>query len=138
MRQTAIIFLFLAVLCTAPPAYAAPTSRSDQSIRSDKVTNTCRLLSGGALEWDSLPWGVGGKTFKSVCKSCHNRNNESAPFLWAESKNQDAWNRVFATRYPKCAQNGSWDSISDEQLCKVNDYLWRWANDNIEHLYRGG
>jgi mono/diheme cytochrome c family protein len=90
------------------------------------------------LEWDSLPWGEGGKTFKSTCKSCHTKNHASAPFLWSESKTQKAWDRVFETRYPKCAQDGSWDNIGDDQLSKVHDYLWRWASDNIEHFFRGG
>jgi len=138
MKLITTSFLSLVLLTFSLSAHADPVKRSDQTIRSDKATKTCRLLSGGAMEWDSLPWGEGGKTFKTTCKSCHTRKNENATFLWAGAKTQKAWNRVFETRYPKCAQDGSWNSIGDEQLRKVHDYLWRWASDNIEHLYRGG
>ncbi|MBU0665611.1 MAG: hypothetical protein KJ990_13865 [Proteobacteria bacterium] len=47
------------------------------------------------------------------------------------------WNRVFATRYPKCAQDGSWNGINDEQLRRVNDCLWRWANNVKANICRG-
>ncbi|MFA6283565.1 MAG: hypothetical protein WC633_05450 [Desulfurivibrionaceae bacterium] len=103
-------------------ADAAPKTRYDAT------TQTCRVLSDGPLEWESRPWGQGGKLFKEVCKSCHTRNNDKgAPFLWVESKNPDAWNRVFATRYPKCAKNGSWNGMTQEQLLVLNDYLYRFA-----------
>ncbi len=98
------------------------------STRYDATTQTCRVLNDGPLEWESRPWGEGGKIFKSACKSCHSRNNDKgASFLWVESKNSAGWNRIFETRSPICAKNGSWDSITLEQQLKLNDYLYRWA-----------
>ncbi|MBA3006746.1 MAG: hypothetical protein FP810_09215 [Desulfocapsa sp.] len=132
MRQMSAILMFLVILIYSMQAYAKPVTRYDAA------SQTCRVLSDGPLEWDSQAWGEGGKTFKTSCRSCHNSHNDkSAPFLWSESKGQDAWNRVFATRYPKCAQDGSWNGINDEQLRKVNDYLWRWANNVKANICRG-
>jgi len=118
--------LSLAALLLIPAlsnqADAAPKTRYDAT------TQTCRVLDDGPLEWESRPWGEGGKLFKEVCKGCHSRNNDKgAPFLWVESKNSTAWNRVFATRSPKCAKAGAWDTITREQQLKLNDYLYRWA-----------
>jgi len=105
--------------------YSAITAHSHES---KKITKTCRILEYGPLEWDSRPWGEGGKVFREVCKVCHTRNNDKgAPFLYAESKTPAAWNRVFAQKYPKCAQNGSWDKITLDQQLKLNDYLYRFG-----------
>jgi len=113
--------LFL-VLAFVNQTNAAPKTRYDAT------TQTCRVLNDGPLEWESRPWGEGGKLFKNVCKGCHSHNNDKgAPFLWVESKNSEGWNRVFATRSPKCAKNGDWNSITLEQQLKLNDYLYRWA-----------
>ncbi len=131
MKQISAIVMFLVILIYSLPAHAKPVTRFDAA------SNTCRVISEGPLYWESYAWGEGGKTFKAQCQSCHNGNDKSAPFLWTESKNQDAWNRVFASRYPKCAQNGSWKEISDEQLRMVNDYLWRWADNVVENVCRG-
>ena len=118
--------LSLAALLLIPAlsnqAAAAPKTRYDAT------TQTCRVLNDGPLEWESRPWGEGGKLFKDVCKSCHTRNNDTgAPFLWVESKNSTGWNRIFETRSPKCAKQGAWDGITLEQQLKLNDYLYRWA-----------
>ena len=47
-----------------------------------------------------------------------------------EGMTRGEWLRTAALRRApaKCAQDGSWNGINDEQLRKVNDYLWRWAN----------
>lgn len=118
--------LSLAALLLIPAlsnqAAAAPKTRYDAT------TQTCRVLDNGPLEWESRPWGEGGKLFKDVCKSCHTRKNDAgAPFLWVESKNSTGWNRIFETRSPKCAKQGAWDGITLEQQLKLNDYLYRWA-----------
>ena len=126
MRNLMIFLLsLLAFSALGRPAAAA------QLTRYDAATDSCRVLDDGPLEWSSRAWGEGGKNFKQVCQGCHYRGNDKgAPFLWAESKNSQAWNRVFAKRYPKCARNGSWDSLDQEQLRRVNDYLYRWAKDS--------
>ena len=112
----------LLVPALANQAFAAPKTRYDAT------TQTCRVLDDGPLEWESRPWGEGGKLFKNACKSCHSRNNDKgASFLWVESKNSAGWNRIFETRSPICAKNGAWDSITLEQQLKLNDYLYRWA-----------
>ncbi|MBU0663355.1 MAG: hypothetical protein KJ990_02305 [Proteobacteria bacterium] len=132
MKQISTILMFLVILTHSMQAYAAkPVSRYDAA------TQTCRVLSDGPLEWDSRSWGEGGKTFKATCQGCHNSKDKIAPFLWSESKSQEAWNRVFASRYPKCAQDGSWNAISEEQLRKVNDFLWRWANNSLASSCHG-
>lgn len=131
MKQISTMFLFLVILTISMQAHAKPLTRYDES------TKTCRVLSEGPLEWESQPWGEGGKAFKATCRSCHYPNNEKAPFLYTESKNRDAWDRVFATRYPKCAQDGSWKGISEDQLQMIHDYLWRWADNVVENLCRG-
>jgi len=96
--------------------------------RFDATTQTCRILNRGQLDWDSQPYGEGGKVFREFCKSCHTRDNDKgAPFLHSESKTSEGWNRVFAKRYPKCAKDGTWDALTQEQLLKVNDYLFRFA-----------
>lgn len=109
------------------PAFTSQANAAPQT-RYDATTQTCRVLSDGPLEWDSRPWGEGGKLFKDVCKGCHTRDNDKgAPFLWVESKTSAGWNRVFETRSPKCAKTGAWEGINLDQQMKLNDYLYRWA-----------
>ena len=121
-RFTMSLAALLFVPLFAAQADAAPKTRYDAT------TQTCRVLSEGPLEWTSRPWGEGGKLFRDVCKNCHSHGNDKgAPFLWVESKSSAAWNRVFATRYPKCAQDGSWGTMTKEQLLELNDYLYRFA-----------
>ena len=131
MKQMSAIVMFLVIMIYSLQAHAKPVTRYDAA------SATCRVLSDGPLYWESYVFGEGGQTFKNKCQSCHNGNDKNIPFLWSESKNQDAWNRVFATRYPKCAQDGSWKGISEEQLQMVHDYLWRWANNVVDNLCRG-
>lgn len=123
MNRLALSFAaLLLVPALANQANATPKTRYDAA------TQTCRVLDDGPLEWESRPWGEGGKLFQNNCKSCHSRNNDKgAPFLWVESKNSEGWNRIFATRSPKCAKQGAWDRLTLEQQLKLNDYLYRWA-----------
>ena len=96
---------------------ASPTKRYDQA------TKTCR-----AFTQDSFWWGSGAQTFRSTCKPCHTRDNaEGGSFLHVESKTSRAWNRVFFEKYPECAKNGSWDSLSMDDLMNLNDYLYRFG-----------
>ena len=100
------------MMMAAAVAYARPAKRLDPA------TQTCRIFTQASI-------AEGGQLFRSLCKSCHSRDNTvDAPFLHSESKTSRAWNRVFATRYPGCAKDGSWASLSDEQLRRVNDYLF--------------
>jgi len=89
--------------------------------RLDEATQTCRIFTQPTL-WD------GYRTFQNSCKICHfTGNDKGAPFLHTESKTMKAWNRVFATRYPKCARDGSWGDLEQEQLMRLNDYLYAKA-----------
>lgn len=126
MTQIGIILAtFTIFLSLSSPANARPAHRFDA------FTNTCRDLSHGQADWDSRPWGEGGKLFTEICKSCHSRNNnKNAPFLWVESKTSKGWNRVFYKKYPKCAKNGSWKDLTIDQQQKLNDYLYRFAADS--------
>ncbi len=123
MRKVSVMCAILLVAtATAVESHATPKSRYDAT------TQTCRYLDDGPLEWASRPWGQGGKLFQERCKVCHSRGNDKgAPFLWAESKNSEAWNRVFAEKYPACANDGSWGPMTMEQQMELNDYLYRWA-----------
>ncbi len=109
------------------PGQARPTKRYDAR------TKMCRLIADGRLDWESEPWGLGGIKFREVCKSCHTRNNDKgAPFLHAESYTSEAWNKIFSKRRVRCARDGSWDRLSEEELQLVNDYLYRngdWTYD---------
>ena len=79
----------LVVGLMASALQARPTKRFDEK------TQMCRLIAEGRLDWESEPWGKGGKKFQEVCKSCHHRENDKgAPFLHAESKMSEGWNRV--------------------------------------------
>lgn len=110
----------LIVVMVAGMAFARPAKRLDPK------TQTCRVFTQEAIE-------EGAHLFRSLCKSCHSRDNESgAPFLHSESKISKAWNRVFATRYPGCAKDGSWASLSDEQLRRVNDFLYMNSADSYD------
>ncbi|MDA3833212.1 MAG: hypothetical protein PF495_07425 [Spirochaetales bacterium] len=98
-------------------ASASPTKRFDQA------TKTCRTF-----DQDSFWWGSGAQTFRSTCKPCHTKDSkEGGGFLHVESKTSRAWDRVFFEKYPQCAKDGSWDSLSMEQLLKLNDYLNRFG-----------
>lgn len=101
--------------------------------RLDERTQMCRFLAEGQLDWDSEPWGRGGQKFREVCQGCHFKGNDKgAPFLHAQSKMSEGWNRIFAKRRVQCAKNGSWDVLSEEEIQVVNDYLYRnaaWTYD---------
>ncbi len=123
--------LSIAIIPIIISAAFALQAKARPEYRFDDNTHTCRDLKDGQLEWDSRGYGEGGKIFKELCKNCHSRDNEAgAPFLWTESKTSQAWNRVFTKRYPQCAQNGSWEGITAEQLRKVNDYLYRFSENS--------
>lgn len=90
--------------------------------RYDQNSKSCRTLGP-----DSFWGGKGRHLFDQKCKVCHTRkNSENAPFLHAESKTPRGWDRVFSTRYPKCAQTGAWKVTGDEALL-INDYLYRYG-----------
>ncbi len=122
MKTPGIAVLLLTSLTFVPQVMATPERRFDAR------TNQCRNIADGQLEWDSRPWGVGGKAFTQVCKKCHSRSNEvGAPFFYVESKTSKGWNRVFAQRKVKCAKDGAWDGLTQDQELKLNDYLYRYA-----------
>jgi len=112
---------------------AASVLQARPSKRLDERTQMCRVINEGRLGWESEPWGLGNQKFQEVCKSCHSRDNEQgAPFLHAKSYVSNGWNRVFAKRNVACAENGSWDSLTEEELQIMNDFLFRnaaWTYD---------
>lgn len=127
MKMSPLLAILVLAATLATPAHARPGSRYDEQSKS------CRILNSGQADYDSQEFGAGGKIFKSLCKSCHSRNNDkNAPFLWVESKSSAGWNRVFTSKYPKCAQDGSWASLTPEQLQTLNDYLYRFSSDSLD------
>lgn len=101
-------------------SWAGPEKRFDEG------TKMCRSITLSNL-FD------GYKAFRTLCKGCHKRDNDvGAKFLETESKTNKAWNRVFWQKYPACAKNGSWDSLTFDERLKLNDYLFykAWGHDD--------
>ncbi|MGV1099646.1 hypothetical protein ACUUL3_09610 [Thiovibrio sp. JS02] len=91
--------------------------------RFDPVTQSSRALVFGNL------W-AGYQAYRENCKSCHFRgNDQGAVFLNEDSRTMRGWNNIFFKRNVRCAKDGSWDSLSEEDLRKVNDYLYSKAYD---------
>ncbi len=120
MKTAAIILISGFLLFNGLSHAEASTAK-----RFDKATKTCRIITYQDIR-------DGYKLFESNCKSCHYRGNKKhAKFLYSESKVRKGWNRVFATRYTRCAKNGSWNKLTAEQLATVNDYLFESAADTV-------
>lgn len=119
--------VMLAVVFIAAVLHARPSKRFDER------TQMCRIIDEGKLGWDSEPWGLGNQKFQEVCKSCHSRDNDQgAPFIHAKSYTSKGWNRIFAKRRVDCAENGSWESLTEEEIQIMNDFLFRnaaWTYD---------
>lgn len=113
-------FLVFGLVTLMSLAWMSQASASP-TMRYDGATKTCR-----SFDHDSFWWGSGAQTFRSTCKPCHTRGSEGG-FLHVESKTSRAWNRVFFEKYPKCAKDGSWGSLSMDDLMKLNDYLYRFG-----------
>jgi mono/diheme cytochrome c family protein len=108
----------LAIFGLAPDSQATPKKRLDEA------SQICRILTFQNSGWAS----EGSRIFAQSCKSCHTRDNDKgASFLHSESKTMKAWNRVFLEKYPQCAKDGQWANLSQEDLMKLNDYLFRNA-----------
>jgi hypothetical protein len=102
----------------------APDSQATPKKRLDEASQVCRILTFQNSGWVS----EGSRIFVESCKSCHTRDNDQgATFLHSESKTMKAWNRVFLEKYPQCAKDGQWANLSQEDLLKLNDYLFRNA-----------
>ena len=56
--------LFVGMICILALAATALSVSATPKKRYDKKTGSCRVLNSGPLEWESLPWGQGGKGFK--------------------------------------------------------------------------
>ena len=126
------VMLSVCIICCSL-VYMIPSGEARPTERYDERTKMCRLIAQGQLSWESEAWGTGGVKFQEVCKSCHSRNNDKgAPFLHAESYTSEAWNSIFTKRRKKCARDGAWDILSEDELQLVNDYLYRngdWTYD---------
>ena len=121
MKKLGFLFACAAVLLL----FISEASSSPRK-RLDEATQLCRIFTQPTL-WD------GYQTFQNSCKTCHyTGNDKGASFLHSESKIMKGWNRVFATRYPECAKKGYWDNIEQEQLMRLNDYLFAKAADSYD------
>lgn len=120
MKKMFGILLIVVAVGLSTFAWGSATKRLDPG------SQTCRVFSQKIL-WE------GFNIFKNSCKSCHFKDNDqNAPFLHTESKSMKAWNRVFLKKYPKCAKSGEWDHLSQSQLLRLNDYLFRFAADSYD------
>ena len=118
MKKLIILIGTLVLALVSTLSFAAP------KLRLDEGTKTCRIFTQASI-WE------GYTVYKNSCKSCHTRNNDKdAPFIHTESKTMNGWNRVFFKKYPLCATDGTWDTITQEQLLRVNDYLYQNALDS--------
>ncbi len=125
MRLTTVLAATLAatILLGLATAEASPRKRLDDR------TQVCRILDFYNSGWAS----EGSNIFQESCKNCHHRGNDKgATFLYSESKSMKGWNRVFFERYPQCAKNGEWASLSEDQIQKLNDYLYRNAANTYD------
>jgi hypothetical protein len=125
-KRVMAALLCLLFCCSLSLSYAIANDLK----RYDPSTKSCRTLG-----YDSFWGGKGRHLFDQKCKVCHTRNNsEKAPFLHSESKSPRGWNRVFFTKYPKCAQTGAWKVTLNESLL-INDFLYRYGantfNSNV-------
>ena len=84
--------------------------------------------SNRAIEYKNLRAGY--LLFKNNCKSCHTQENDkNAPFLCANSKTMDGWNRVFSRKNATAEKHGCLSNLSTEELMNLNDYLYTYASD---------
>jgi hypothetical protein len=121
-KYTILCLAMFAALLSAMGAEASPTQRFDPG------TKTCRVFG-----FDSGWWGTGGQIWRETCKACHTRDNDQgASFLHTESKSPTAWNRVFLERYPQCAKDGQWDSLTMDEILQLNDYLYRYGANTYD------
>lgn len=104
--------------------FGLASAQASPGKRFDERTQTCRILTFYNSGWVS----EGSRIFAASCKGCHSRgNDQGAPFLYSESKTMKGWNRVFSERYPKCAKTGAWAKLGEDDLLRLNDYLYRNA-----------
>lgn len=123
------VALAMAMAVLASLGIGLNSAQATPGKRFDERTQSCRILNFYNSGWVS----EGSKIFKASCQSCHAKGNEQgAPFLHSESKSMKAWNRVFTERYPKCAKSGAWARLSEDDLQKLNDFLFRNAANTYD------
>lgn len=111
-----------ALAVAASLCFGLTSAQASPGKRFDERTQSCRVLDFYNSGWVS----EGSKIFKASCQNCHYQgNDQGASFLHTESKSMKAWNRVFAQRYPRCAKTGAWAKLSDDDLQRLNDFLYR-------------
>ena len=121
MKKNLLTGCMVAVLAAV---WTMPTEAGETAYRFDPVSQKSRPL----IFTNTYPGFV---VFKNNCKSCHvTGNDKGARFLHSESKSARAWKRVFLDRYPECSQKGYWDSIPQEKMLKLHDYLHSEARDS--------
>ncbi len=121
MKKNLSIILIMAVTtaCGAALSFARPIQRFDSQTQASRD-----------LEFKNIRAGY--EIFRNFCKSCHNRKSESASFLHAESRTMKGWNKVFERKWVKCAREGFWQKLTNDDLLKVNDYLYYYAYDSYD------
>lgn len=123
------IAVVLAMVVAGVLMFGMASVQASPGKRFDERTQSCRILTFYNSGWVS----EGSKIFQASCQSCHVRgNDQGAPFLHSEAKSMKAWNRVFFERYPKCAKSGAWAKLSEDDLLKLNDYLYRNAANTYD------
>jgi mono/diheme cytochrome c family protein len=119
MKKILTMVLAIGILGT----WGLTAAQAKPNKRCDSEGKACRLLTFPDLQ-------QGYHLFRNNCKTCHHWNNDQgAQFLYTESLSMKGWNRVFAKRYSTCARKGHWDKLSQEELAKINDYLYANAWD---------
>ncbi len=119
-KGLAILFGFFLCTIFVSVTFAAP-ERPDR--RYDKINDTCR-------EFKFQYMRDGARIFKDVCKSCHNENYNSGlrpmTAFVPRSYSPGQWTRFLnGEKTPQCSKDGAWSSLSEDELLKLNDYLYR-------------
>lgn len=122
-EKIAVIVVMAAFMALLPQRLVLAEDGGETAYRFNPATQSSR-----ALEFKNL-W-AGYKLYQSNCKSCHFRGNDKgAKFLDTDSRTMRGWNALFYKKNVRCAKDGSWATLSPEELMYVNDYLYSKAYD---------
>lgn len=120
MKILAVFFLTAVMIGTGVlSSLAASPDR-----RFDPLNETCRKFQFSNMR-------EGAALFKKVCQSCHNATFDNGlrtmTVFFPRVYSPGQWTRFFTTERPQCSKDGSWDGIPEEDLLKLNDYLYKGA-----------
>lgn len=116
-KGVGILFGLLLCVVFVSVTFAAPDQRYD------KINDTCRKFQFEHMR-------TGARIFKDVCQSCHNEGYDnglrSMTVFIPRTYSPGQWTRfLIGEKEPQCSKDGSWTTLSGDDLLKLNDYLYR-------------